>query len=170
MLVAATVGTLLWVAADGLVSAESSDPTTTTEPSTTTSTLLPPLTTSSTVPPTSSTTVPATTTTTTTPPVTTQPPLTSAPGTSGPVTTLPPVGGPVEVVPERTTTTAPPRDGDAGLSMGTIVGLLMTGLLIAAAGLVWITWRLWTNTRPVPPTGAVVLPPWWRRMADWLRI
>lgn len=58
--------------------------------------------------------------------------------------------GPVEM--PTTTSTAPPKDVDEGLSAGTIVSLIIGVLLLVAAVLGVFTWRFWQATRPTGPT------------------
>lgn len=146
--------------------------TTTTSPTTTTtepppSTLLPPIDTTTT---TSTTEPPATTTTERVSTTTTEDSVDTTEPTSSTVSTAPPptIGGPATIAPTTTTTTPPVADNDAGLSTGTIVFFLISGLVVTAFGLMWITWRLWVNTRPVAPEGTVAAPPAWRRLLDRL--
>jgi hypothetical protein len=41
---------------------------------------------------------------------------------------------------------------------------MLFGMLAAAVGLGWFTWRFWQRTQPELPTGSVAAPPWWRRL------
>ena len=108
--------------------------------------------------PTTSTTELSTTTTTEDEATTTTEPTTAT--TEATTTTAPPVTvprttstaeielspGPVEL--PTTTSLPPPAAVDEGLSPGTVVLLVISGLLLVALALGLFTWRFWLSTRP----------------------
>ncbi|HEX4868646.1 MAG TPA: hypothetical protein VFV32_13630 [Acidimicrobiales bacterium] len=120
----------------------------TTADATTTSTTARPATTTTAARPTTTTTRPkaAATTTTTTAPTTTSTVTVTT------VSNLLVPGDGTEGAESTTTTTVEPASAtsDGGLSDGTLIGIVVVGLVLIAIAVAVLTWRYWVATRPVP--------------------